>query len=233
MSIIGRGLASGTSSSTVTAIDNSNSESKSQDVVVISDGISHNGKRRKVDDEGNVNDASEMNDDLWLRIYNVSLKRLEKLLLLGGDELNDKLINAAQKMLINQFPSLQGLQSTLVQYYLGFWLEKHLQIVYCQTSHWITVSPIGCQRGEVMVCDSLYDSVDDATKLRVEKTFATKVKFVMPHVQKEKGYKDCGLFSIASATHLAFGKTDFKFQQGCMRQHLFECFEKQRIDVFP
>ena len=60
--------ASSTSSSPVTAIDNSNSksESKSLDVVVISDGISHNGKRRKVDDEGNVNDANEVNDDFWL-----------------------------------------------------------------------------------------------------------------------------------------------------------------------
>ena len=34
------------------------------------------------------------------------IEKLGKLLLLGGDELNDKLINAAQKMLINQFPSL-------------------------------------------------------------------------------------------------------------------------------
>jgi len=74
----------------------------------------------------------------------VTLKSSEKLLLLEGDELNDKIINAAQKMLINQFPSLQGLQSTLVQYYLGFWKEKYLQIIHFQSSHWITVTTIGC-----------------------------------------------------------------------------------------
>lgn len=107
--------------------------SSSQDVVVISDGVSgtsDNGRRSQDD----VNDGGEINDDLWLRIYNVSLKSSEKLLLLGGDELNDKLINAAQKKLINQFPSLQGLRSTLVQYYLGFWQEKYLQIVHCTGS---------------------------------------------------------------------------------------------------
>ena len=43
----------------------------------------------------NVNDEGEVNDDLWLRIYNMSLKSSEKLLLLGGDEVNDKLINPA------------------------------------------------------------------------------------------------------------------------------------------
>lgn len=225
--------ASSTSSAPVTAT--ATSSSSTQDVVVISDGISDNGKRRKVDDEiqDDVNDGGEMNDDLWLRIYNVALKSSEKSLLLGDDELNDKIINAAQKMLINQFPSLQGLRSTLVQYYLGFWKEKYLQIIHSRSSHWITVTTIGCQRGELKVYDSLYNSVDDATKQRIETTFATKVKFVMPRVQKQEGYKDCGLFSIAFATHLAFGKTDFKIQQGRMRQHLIECFEKQHISVFP
>ena len=50
-----------------------------------------------------------MNNDLWLRIYNVALKSLEKVLPLGGDKLNDKITNAAQKILINQFLLLQYL----------------------------------------------------------------------------------------------------------------------------
>ena len=105
-------------------IKSSSSSSISQDVVVISDGISDN---NKIDDKtkNNINDGGEMNDSLWLRINNVVLKSL---LLLGGDELNDKIINAA---LINQFPSLQGLRSTVVQRYLGFCKEKYLQIIHC------------------------------------------------------------------------------------------------------
>ena len=42
-----------------------------------------------------------------------------------------------------------------------------------------------------------------------------------------------GLFSVAFATHLTFGKSDFKFKQGFMRQHLIKYFEKQHISVFP
>ena len=41
------------------------------------------------------------------------------------------------------------------------------------------------------VYNSLYDRVDDATKKKIEKTFASKVKFVVPIVQKQQGYKDC------------------------------------------
>ena len=61
----------------------------------------------------------------------------------------------------------------------------------------------------------------------------SKVKFVVPIVQKQQRYKDCGLFSIVFATHLAFGKTRFEFQQDCIRQHLIKCIEKQHICVFP
>jgi len=52
-------------------------------------------------------------------------------------------------------------------------------------------------------------------------------------VQKQLRFKDCGFFSIAFATHLAFGKTRFVFQQDSMRQYLVDCIEKQNICVFP
>ena len=90
-----------------------------------------------------------------------------------------RVINAVQKMLIAQFPSLIGLQSKLIQYHLGCWTDNYLQIVHCRNSHWILASSIGCQRGEVKVYDSLYDRVDDATKKKMEKTFGSKVKFVV------------------------------------------------------
>ena len=83
------------------------------------------------------------------------------------------------------------------------------------------------------VYDSLYDRVDDATKNKIEKTFGSKVKFIVPTVQKQQEYKDCGLFSITYATHLAFAKTRFVFKQDVMRQHLAQCIEKQHISVFP
>ena len=80
--------------------------------------------------------------------------------------------------------------------------------------------------------DSLYNRVDDATKRKIEKALASKLRFIVPVVQKQQGYKDRGLFSIAFASHLTFKKTQFKFKQDCRHQHLIACIEKQHISVF-
>ena len=50
----------------------------------------------------------------------------------------------------------------------------------------------------------------------------------MGRCQKQKGGKDCGLYSIAFPTALAFGlhPSKLKFNQSIMRQHLVDCFKK-------
>jgi len=106
--------------------------------------MSHN--KRKVDDEGDVSETDEMSDSSWITVHGTQLKNSDKFILLMGNELNDRIINAAQKMLMAQFPLLKGLRSTLVQYHLGYWPDNYLQIVHCQSSYWITVCSIGCQR---------------------------------------------------------------------------------------
>ena len=83
-------------------------------------------KKRRV-----MNEADELNDDsVWIRIHGATLKSSDKSILLKGYEINDRVINAVQKMLIAQFPSLKGLRSTLIQYHLGRWTDKYLQIVH-------------------------------------------------------------------------------------------------------
>ena len=67
------------------------------------------------------------------------------------------------------------------------------------------------------IYDSLYDNVDDATNEKIEKIFASKVKYICVACCTEtKGYKDCGLFLIACAT---------RFQQDKMHHHLIECLK--------
>ena len=77
---------------------NTNSEA-GVDVVLGVDDDDDGGKRRKVDD------ARE-----WIKIQNMVLRLSDKAVLLNG-ELNDKLINAAQKLLLQKFPSVKGLRS--------------------------------------------------------------------------------------------------------------------------
>ena len=101
--------------------------------------------------------------------------------------------------------------------------------------HWITVSTIGCQPGEINVYDTLYADVDVTTKHKIERVFGSSVIYKLPNIQKQEGIKDCGLFAIAIATDIAFGNTSsvFQFQQSKLRPHMKECFEKQCISRFP
>jgi len=149
----------------------------------------------------------------------------EKMILFNMEELNDKIINASQKILYYQFPSLLGLHSTLVEEDIGFWTGNYLQILHCCSSHWITASSVGCQPGELMVYDSLFDDIDDGTKWKMEKTFASKVKFFSCKVQKQKDLKDCGLFAVAFAISIPYGQ-GFEFDQNKMCIHLSECLKK-------
>ena len=80
-----------------------------------------------------------------------------------GQELTDTHMHAAQKLILHQFPTFQGLKNTLLNESIGFWTNNYIQIVHCQGCHWIAVSTIGCQPGEINVYDSLYTDVDDNT----------------------------------------------------------------------
>ena len=53
--------------------------------------------------------------------------------------------------------------------------------------------------------------------------------------QKQKGGADCGLFAIAFATAIAFGKRPgkIKFVQEELRSHLVTCLNKGEMSLFP
>ena len=84
-------------------------------VILVDDNASDDAsKRRKV--EGS---------EEWIAVQSMVLRLSDKATLLNG-ELNDKIINGAQKLLLQKFPSLKGLKSTLVQDDIGFWVDNYL-----------------------------------------------------------------------------------------------------------
>ena len=188
-------------------------------------------KRIRLDGKGE--EASSEANTEWVRIFNIVLKFSDRDTISTGQELTDVHINAAQKLILYQFPVFQGLKNTLIIDSIGFWTNNYLQILHCRSCHWITVSTIGCQPNEVNVYDSLYTNVDDGTKRQVEKVFRSSVKFNLPSVQKQVGMTDCGLFAIAFATSLAFGSASVSFKQDSLRLHLQKCFEEKCIHPFP
>ena len=76
--------------------------------------------------------------------------------------INDDIINAAQKLLAQQFPYISGLQNVAIGLTMSFSIQtgEFLQIIDTTHHHWITISTIGVQNpSEVRVYDSVYSSL--------------------------------------------------------------------------
>ena len=76
--------------------------------------------------------------------------------------INDDIINAAQKLLAQQFPYISGLQNVAIGLTMSFSIQtgEFLQIIDTTYHHWITISTIGVQNpSEVRVYDSVYSSL--------------------------------------------------------------------------
>ena len=110
-----------------------------------------------------------------------------------------------------------------------------MQIVHSLTNHWIVASTIGCSIGNVLVFDSVYSSVDEATMSLIRQLFGVDVKVKQEVTPRQQGSSDCGVFAIAIATSLAFEHipNSIAFQQNTMIDHLLTCFEKMYLTHFP
>jgi len=160
-----------------------------------------------------------------------------------GEELTDLEIYLAQQLLKKQFPNLNGFTCTLLQDKKCALMEKAVkngvQIIYCKARHhWIVASTVNSSIGQVKVYDSLFTYPDKETERVLINVFqwdSTEVVVKFARCQKQKGGIDCGLFSIAFATAIAFGKQPgkLKFVQEELRSHLVTCLNKGEMSLFP
>ena len=76
--------------------------------------------------------------------------------------LNDSIISAAQKLMLQHFPLISELQSPTLQHAWGFDMHRgdFVQILHVHNS---VVSNIGCEDGVVNYYDSMYPSVSSIT----------------------------------------------------------------------
>ena len=178
-----------------------------------------------------ADDAKVMatNELEWVTVFNISLKQSDREAICNGHRLNDIHINAAQRILANQFPSFVGLDSTLKQRRIGKWVNNYIQIFFCRGCHWITASTVGCREGVINIFDSLFGDVDDGLKRVISEIFSDHtLTFKVADVPVQSGVDDCGLFAVAFATALAFTQdplNPMSFKQDEMRTHLIECLQ--------
>lgn len=146
-------------------------------------------------------------------------------------------------LLKQQTTTYVGFQDTLLGVNLEFRpLEKgrpFIQILHVNGNHWITSTNAGCKAGEVKIYDS---AVNSYITLRAKQQICSfllpmenTVKFNLVNMQLQPDYVSCGLFSIAVATELVAEKdpAKCKWDVDRMREHLFHCFESQKLTSFP
>ena len=144
----------------------------------------------------------------------------------------------AQYLIKCQFPLVGNLQNTLKQQQLTIGCTANtIQIIHCnRRKHWIIASTKGCPAGEVNVYDTSFDKSDYESRCIVKQIFLVKDgnKIKMVPIQKQKGTKDCGLFTIAIMTSLAYeNPSDVTYKQNSLRSHLIECFKNKSMLLFP
>ena len=79
--------------------------------------------------------------------------------------LTDEIICAAQMLLLQFFPNMEGLQPPTLQKVFAFQVHsgEFVQIIHVRKSHWCVVSAVGCESGVVHVYDSFYRAVNKET----------------------------------------------------------------------
>ncbi len=124
-------------------------------------------------------------------------------------------------------------------YYIFLTLISAVQIHYNGAVHWVASSNVG---GELKLYDSkaadvLPSSIDEqlAAIYQGHRGSTDALMVTRVPVQQQEGGVDCGLFAVAFAFHLLHGDNirRLTFDQGKMRRHLVECFERQELKPFP
>ena len=167
---------------------------------------------------------------------------MDKEALLEDDWLTDRHINALNKLLSEQFPSINGLQSPLV---LGEFFaynssnQDFIQIVNITRQHWVCVANVISSPGIVEVYDSkpAFSISSYSLRKQVAAIMKTDSKSFMLHhvdVQRQVGANDCALFAMAFATTLCQYDDPHahSYVQGSMRSHLAKCFINHEILPF-
>uniref|UniRef100_A0A1X7V148 Ubiquitin-like protease family profile domain-containing protein n=1 Tax=Amphimedon queenslandica TaxID=400682 RepID=A0A1X7V148_AMPQE len=94
----------------------------------------------------------------WLK--GLSLFLSEKQNIESGGWISDAVINTAQKLLQNQFPQYNGLQSTLLaqKAHIEVILGKAIQILHINRNHWVCVA-VNDNKDVISLYDSLYATI--------------------------------------------------------------------------
>ena len=184
--------------------------------------------------------ATKSNDWVKNTLYTLDCSNREEVTSPFG-WLSDNVIEAAQLLILQQFPHMSGLQTPILQTVSAFQVHRgeFVQIINVGNSHWCTVSNIGCDKdGVVNVYDTLYPSVSNDT-IRIIASLiysdASKLVVQMMDIERQSNGSDCGVLAIAIAYDICSGNgpCSLKYDHRSIRQHLAKCLESCNLSRFP
>ena len=175
--------------------------------------------------------------DVWINNYVYSLIHDKwELIVCPTGWLTDKIIAAAQMLMLQHFPHMQ-LHCRRCLLFRST-LESLSRSCQAQPLVCCVVSTVDCDSGVVNVYDSLYKSVSTITiRLIASMVCSTALMLciTMMDVEKQSNGSDCGVLVIAYAFHLCSGLNPctVKFDPKRIRHHLVTCLESGHCVRFP
>ena len=104
--------------------------------------------------------------------------------------------------------------------------------------HWLCATTIDTSGKRVLVYESGYAKWVESALCLLKTQFHCSLSniIVLQGAQKQQREKICGLYAIANATSITFGKDPLKLSYNevlMMRKHLLHCFSDENLELFP
>ena len=104
-------------------------------------------------------EEEEMVWDVWINNYVYSVTHAERqLIVCSTGWLTDKIIAAAQMLMLQHSPHMAGLQPPTLQKVFAFQVHsgEFVQIIHVRHKHWCVVSTVDCESMCMTACTSQY-----------------------------------------------------------------------------
>jgi len=181
--------------------------------------------------------SSPIRPDVW--IPELNLTRADEAILMGHEWLNDRLMDAVNKLAATH-AGLDESQTTLnAQVPSGFKPldNESMQIIH-DRDHWVAVATMG---GEVLFADSLNRGISDYVIAQLKELYKRNIDLdgclsvTKVQCDQQTNSADCGLYAAAFVFEWATCSSNLQcgFVCGSMREHLRRCLVESRVIPFP
>ena len=152
--------------------------------------------------------------------------------------LSDMHMEAANVLLKEAFPAVDGLQNPILQQNMSFNVPsfEFVQLFFVNNNHWLVASNVGEEIDTVCIYDSMQNIPDEECISLVAKYVQcpnSHITIKVMNVQLQDNAYACGEFAVAFATSLIYGEDPTHLHYKELRSHFKNCIDTFSITQFP